>query len=78
MICKLKQQSTIWKLPPLSRKKKTTTGQVKKQLFFTHLKLEFICDCKQAPLQGNPSPSIQFNSLYVSLALQQEELAVAT
>jgi hypothetical protein len=56
----------------ISKKEETTTGQVKRQsnagtvsrLIWnsSHEIHPRRSDCKQAPLQGDPSPSMQFNS----------------
>jgi hypothetical protein len=66
----LKQQTATWKLPSSPRKKKprqdTSKGKVMRELFFdssmcSHGIHPRRSDCKQAPLQGDPSPSMQFN-----------------
>jgi hypothetical protein len=56
-----------------ARKEETTTGQVVLEPFFGSsgiVHVEFIPEeMTEAPLQGDPSLSMQFSTLYVSRAL---------
>jgi hypothetical protein len=72
----------------IAKKEETVAWQVKRQgNAWTVFRLIWNCshgihprwrDCIQAPLWGDPLPSMQFNSLQECWALVQVELAVAT